>query len=177
MAMTSRFTLASPAFESGAQVPVRCTCDGQNESPPLTWHGAPDRTRSFALIVDDPDAPDPAAPTEAWVHWVVYNIPASEFHLRAGAAKLGMPEGALPGRNDWNRAGYGGPCPPRGKHRYCHTLYALDTVLPDLHEPTRAKLEAAMKGHIVARAHLMGTYQRRGRSVAPEVSRATRSSG
>jgi Raf kinase inhibitor-like YbhB/YbcL family protein len=158
------FVLTSPAFEPGTDIPARCTCDGIDESPPLTWHGAPDRTRSFALIVDDPDAPDPAAPTTTWVHWLAYNIPASEFHLRAGAGKLGMPEEARTGHNQWMHTGYRGPCPPSGKHRYFHKLFALDTVLPDLREPTRTKLEAAMKGHILAKAELVGTYQRRGRS-------------
>lgn len=159
--MTPTFVLTSPAFEPGAAIPARCTCEGADESPPLTWHGPPDGTRSFALIVDDPDAPDPAAPTMTWVHWVAYNIPAGVDHLRAGAAKLGMPEGSRAGRNDWKRTGYGGPCPPKGRHRYFHKLYALDTVLPDLHEPTKAKLLAGMEGHVIAEAVLVGTYARR----------------
>ena len=130
-------------------------------SPPLTWSGAPAGTKSFALILDDPDAPDPAAPRMTWVHWVLYDIPANVQSLLEGAAKH-LPAGVREGMNDWKRTGYGGPCPPVGRHRYFHKLYALDVVLPDLHKPSKAVLEAAMRGHILAEAQLIGTYQHPG---------------
>ena len=119
----------------------------------------PPGTKSVALIVDDPDAPDPAAPKMTWVHWVLYNLPPTTNGLPEGAAVL--PAGTRQGLNDWQRAGYGGPCPPIGRHRYFHQLYALDAVLPDLGRPTKAMLENAMKGHILGQAELVGTYQKR----------------
>jgi Raf kinase inhibitor-like YbhB/YbcL family protein len=107
--------------------------------------------------VDDPDAPDPAAPKMTWVHWVLYNLPPAS----TGLAEDGVPPpGTLEGLNDWKRTGYGGPCPPVGQHRYFHKLYALDAMLPDLHRPTRAKLEAAMRTHVIAQATLIGTYEK-----------------
>jgi Raf kinase inhibitor-like YbhB/YbcL family protein len=151
--------LRSSAFVGGGAIPVRCTCEGDDVSPPLAWSGAPEGTRSFALVVDDPDAPDPSAPKMTWVHWVLYNIPASVTSLAEGASRR-LPPGALEGRNDWKRTGYGGPCPPVGRHRYFHKLYALDAELPDLREPTKAKLETAMKGHVLAQAELVGTYEK-----------------
>lgn len=153
--------IESSAFQAGANIPRKQTCEGADVSPPLTWRGEPSNTKSFALIVDDPDAPDPNAPKTTWVHWVVYNLPANTHTLAEGASK-NLPAGAREGKNDWKRTGYGGPCPPIGRHRYFHKLFALDTELPDLHEPTKAQLEAAMKGHIVAQAELMGTYQKGG---------------
>jgi Raf kinase inhibitor-like YbhB/YbcL family protein len=111
------------------------------------------------LIVDDPDAPDPAAPKMTWVHWVLYNIPTSASALPEAARQL--PAGTLEGVNDWKRTGYSGPCPPIGRHRYFHKLYALDIVLPDLGKPSKAKLEAQIKGHVIAQAELVGTYQKR----------------
>ena len=129
-------------------------------SLPLRWSGAPPGTKSFALIIDDPDAPDPRAPKMTWVHWVAYNIPADATGLSEGAAKSGLPAGAKQGLNDWKRADYGGPCPPIGRHRYFHKLYALDTVLPDLGHATKAQLLDAMKGHVAAEAQLVGTYQK-----------------
>lgn len=110
--------------------------------------------------MDDPDAPDPAAPKTIWVHWVLYNLPADAVGLLEAVAQAKLPAGTLEGVNDWKRTGYGGPCPPIGRHRYFFKLYALDTLLPDLHRPTKAKLEKAMKDHILAQATLMGTYQR-----------------
>lgn len=159
--MTGRLALTSSAFAAGGTIPSRYTCDGADESPPLAWANPPEGTRSWVLIVDDPDAPDPAAPKMVYVHWVVYNIPAAVDHLAGNAARGGMPAGALDGLNDWKRTGYGGPCPPIGRHRYFHKLYALDTVLPDLHRPTKSMVERAMQGHVLATAELVGTYQRR----------------
>jgi Raf kinase inhibitor-like YbhB/YbcL family protein len=154
------FALISSAFAAGAPIPRQHTCEGADVSPPLSWSGAPSAARSYALIVDDPDAPDPRAPRMTWVHWVVYNIPAETHALPAGGAKLGLPEGARHGLNDWKRASYGGPCPPTGRHRYFHKLYALDTVLPDLKQPTKARLLQAMHGHVLAETELVGTYQK-----------------
>lgn len=139
------------------------TCEGPDTSPLLAWSNLPSGTQSLALIVDDPDAPDPEAPKLTWVHWVVYNLPPSATSLPQGVAPAGLPAGTREGLNDWKRTGYGGPCPPIGRHRYFHKLYALDVVLPDLNKPVKAQLEAAMRGHILAQAELMGTYQKRGR--------------
>ena len=150
--------LTSPSFAADGEIPSRHTCEGEDLSPELSWSGAPEGTASFALIVDDPDAPDPRAPRVTWVHWVLYNLPADADRLAEGARRL--PAGGRDGRNDWKRTGYGGPCPPIGRHRYFHKLYALDTVLPDLGEPTKAELERAMEGHVLARAELVGTYQK-----------------
>jgi Raf kinase inhibitor-like YbhB/YbcL family protein len=156
-AMTLKLT--STAFAQGGEIPSRYTCDGQDVSPPLAWSGVPADAKSLVLIVDDPDAPDPAAPKMTWVHWVLYNIPTSASALPEAAKQL--PAGTLEGVNDWKRTGYGGPCPPVGRHRYFHKLYALDTVLPDLGRPSKAKLDAQIKGHIIAQADLVGTYQKR----------------
>ncbi len=155
-------TLTSPAFDHGGSIPVAFTCEGEDRSPRLEWSGIPDGTRSLALIVDDPDAPDPAAPKMNYVHWVLYNIPADAGGLDEGIASSALPAGTREGLNDWKRTGYGGPCPPIGRHRYFHKLYALDTALPDLGSPTREELVAAMQGHILAQAELIGTYQKSG---------------
>lgn len=155
------FTLSSAAFPADGTIPARHTCDGQDLSPPLVWTDLPANTRSLALIVDDPDAPDPAAPKMTWVHWVLYNLPPTASGLPEGVAASALPAGTGQGTNDWQRTGYGGPCPPIGRHRYVHKLYALDVVLPDLPQPTKAALEKAMRGHILARAELIGHYQRR----------------
>lgn len=151
--------VTSAAFAHNAAIPAKYTCEGSDVSPPLAWSGVPASAKSLALIVDDPDAPDPKAPKTTWVHWVLYNIPPSATAL--GEALKSLPAGAREGSNDWDRTGYGGPCPPVGRHRYVHKLYALDTVLPDLKEPNKAALEAAMKGHVVARGELIGTYQKK----------------
>src|SRR5690606_1039173 len=150
--------LISSAFSDGDALPARHTCEGRDVSPPLAWREAPEGTRSFAMIVDDPDAPDPAAPKMTYVHWVMYDIPPSIDGLDEGATATSV--GGREGTNDWNRTGYGGPCPPIGRHRYFFKLYALDTLLGDLGAPNKADLERAMEGHIVARAELMGTYER-----------------
>lgn len=153
------FTLTSPAFEDHGSIPARYTHDGSDLSPPLAWTGAPAGTKSFVLIEDDPDAPDPAAPQTTWVHWVAYDIPASVHMLEEGAATH-MPGDSRDGLNDWEHTGYGGPAPPVGRHRYFHKLYALDVVLPDLRRPDKAGLEAAMQGHVLAEAQLIGTYEK-----------------
>jgi len=150
-------TLASIAFRPNQPIPARYTCDGEDISPPLAWVDVPAGTRSLALIIDDPDAPDPKHPRQVWVHWVVYNLPAACTGLAEAGA---LPPGTQVGRNDWQRADYGGPCPPIGRHRYFHKLYALDTVLPDLKHPTKSQLEQAMKGHVLAQAELVGTYEK-----------------
>ena len=152
--------LTSPNFENQKAIPKKHTCDGEDISPALQWKDAPNGTRSFALIVDDPDAPDPANPKMTYVHWVLYNIPASVSSLPEGAAAKGLPEGIGNGLNDWKRTGYGGPCPPIGTHRYFHKLYALDIVLPDLKNPTKKQLEKAMEGHILKKTELIGLYKR-----------------
>lgn len=155
-------TLISPAFAHGGEIPRRHTCEGDDVAPALAWSGVPDHTRSLVLIVDDPDAPDPAAPKMTYVHWLLYNLPPSVPGLPEGVRTL--PPGTLEGTNDWRRTGYGGPCPPIGRHRYFHKLYALDTVLADLGHPAKPRLEQAMAGHILAAAELVGTYQKRPRA-------------
>jgi Raf kinase inhibitor-like YbhB/YbcL family protein len=154
------FTLTSPAFVAGHDIPSDYTCEGGDISPELTWSGTPATTKSLALIVDDPDAPDPAAPKMTWVHWVLYNIPASTTRLPEAQETDSLPPGTLQGKNDWKRIGYGGPCPPIGRHRYFFNLYALDVVLPDLGHPTKEQLQKAMEGHILAKTELVGTYQK-----------------
>ncbi len=153
-------TLTSAAFRHNGEIPRTHTCDGADTSPDLAWSGLPAGTRSLALIVDDPDAPDPKAPKMTWVHWVLYNIPPEAAGLAAAVRSSDLPAGTREGVNDWKRTGYGGPCPPIGRHRYFHKLYALDAVLPDLGKPAKAALEKAMKGHVLAEAQLVGTYQR-----------------
>ncbi len=152
--------LTSTVFFQGGTIPPRYTCDGSDISPPLAWSGLPDGTKSLVLIVDDPDAPDPAAPKMTWVHWVLYNLPPIAGELSEAVPAKVLPPGTLQGVNDWQRAGYGGPCPPVGCHRYFFKLYALDAVLPDLGGPAKAVVEKAMQGHVLGHAELMGQYQR-----------------
>lgn len=152
--------LTSKSFQHQGEIPSGHTCEGQNISPHLEWTAPPNGTKSFVLIMDDPDAPDPAAPKMTWVHWVLYNIPATTRSLPEGVSSKALPVGTFEGLNDWKRPGYGGPCPPTGRHRYFHKLYALDTILPDLNRPSKAVLEKAMKGHILAQAELIGKYQK-----------------
>lgn len=154
-------TLTSPAFPPGDEIPQRFTCEGNDIAPALRWSGVPDGTRSLALIVDDPDAPDPKAPRMTWVHWVLYDIPATADGLPEAVTSATLPAGTREGLNDWRRTGYGGPCPPIGRHRYVHKLYALDAVLGDLREPAKAQLESAMQGHILAQTELVGTYHKK----------------
>jgi len=151
--------LSSPAFEPMQPIPEKYTCEGRDLSPPLAWSEVPAQAKSLALIVEDPDAPDPAAPRTIWTHWIVYNLPPQPAGLAEAVKRL--PPGTLEGRNDWQRTGYGGPCPPTGRHRYVHRLYALDTLLPDLRRPTRTALQAAMGSHVIAEAELVGTYEKR----------------
>lgn len=150
--------LTSSALVKGGDIARRYTCEGEDIAPPLSWSDVPQRTQSLALIVDDPDAPDPAAPIMTWVHWVLYDMPPGATGLPEGGKPL--PGGAQEGLNDWHRRGYGGPCPPVGRHRYFFKLYALDTLLPELHTPKKANLERAMQGHVLEQAVLIGTYQK-----------------
>lgn len=150
--------ITSASFAHEQEIPSRHTCEGADSSPPLTWSGAPPGTKSLALIVDDPDAPDPNAPRMTWVHWVVYDIAPTITAFPEGAAAAGAREGV----NDWRTFGYRGPCPPVGRHRYFFKLYALDKVLPDLGGPDKPTLERAMKGHVLAHATLIGLYAKKG---------------
>ncbi len=148
--------LTSIAFKQGDPIPKQYTCDGPNISPPLQWSDTPGKTKSIALIVEDPDAP-----RGTWVHWILFNIPHSAAALPENIKKTRtIPNGARQGLNDFREIGYGGPCPPGGRHRYFFKIYALDTEL--LLDPgtTRNEIEKAMKGHVLAEAQLMGTYQR-----------------
>jgi hypothetical protein len=154
------FRLTSTAFEDGGEIPPRFTCEGGDLSPDLSWDDLPQGTVSLVLIVDDPDAPDPAAPKMVWDHWLLYNLPP-DGGLSEGVAPVNLPAGTLEGVNSWGRTGYGGPCPPIGRHRYFHILYALDVVLPDLGQPDKNRLLKAMEGHILARTQLVGTCQKR----------------
>lgn len=153
-------TLSSQAFTPKGAIPTVYTCDGRDISPPLSWSGLPAGTKSLALIMDDPDAPAPKAPKMTWVHWVLYNIPVEAPGLVENVGSGGLPAGTLQGINNWGRTGYGGPCPPIGRHRYFHKLYALDVVLPDLGHPDKNRLLQTMQGHILDQAELIGTYQR-----------------
>lgn len=153
--------LSSPQFDANTEIPAAHTCEGKDRAPALAWADVPNGTKSLALIVDDPDAPDPAAPKMTWVHWVLYDIPASASGLPEGAEKKTLPAGTREGVNDWKSPGYRGPCPPIGRHRYFFKLYALDTELKDLGQPAKASLEKAIEGHVLARAELVGTYQKK----------------
>lgn len=156
---TGSLTLRSPDFEPQGSIPKALTCEGKDLSPALQWSGAPKGTKSFVLIVDDPDAPDPKAPKLTFVHWVVYNLPPDAGSLPQGTKSL--PTGARQGLSDFNNPRYRGPCPSVGRHRYFHKLYALDTVLPALGDKaTKADVEKAMKGHVLAQAELVGTYEK-----------------
>jgi Raf kinase inhibitor-like YbhB/YbcL family protein len=156
--MTLKIT--SPAFEDGGPMAAKYTCEGSDIAPPLKWEGVPDGTRSLALIEDDPDAPDPAAPKMTYVHWVLYNLPPDTGGLPEGVTSSNLPAGTLEGLNDWRRTGYGGPCPPIGRHRYFHKLYALDVVLEDLKHPTKDRLLKAMEGHVIEKTEIVGTYKK-----------------
>jgi Raf kinase inhibitor-like YbhB/YbcL family protein len=154
-------TIRSAAFADGGEIPIRHTCEGEDASPAIEWSGVPTGAKSLALVVDDPDAPDPKAPKMTWVHWVLYDIAPDVPGLADAVARDTLPPGTRQGVNDWKRTGWGGPCPPIGRHRYFFKLYALDAQLGDLGAPTKAKLEAAMKGHVLAQAQVMGTYEKK----------------
>ena len=152
-------TLTSSAFKPGDKIPSKYTCEGADVSPPLAFGGVPEGTKSLAFLIDDPDAPDPKAPKRVWAHWLVYNLPPDSQGLPEDASRTSLPKGAVTGLSDWKQASYHGPCPPIGRHRYFHKFYALDITLPPK-ALTKAELEAAMKGHILAQAELMATYQK-----------------
>jgi Raf kinase inhibitor-like YbhB/YbcL family protein len=154
-------SISSKAFANGGSIPSRYTCDGADVSPPLEWSGVPLNAKSLILIVEDPDAPDPKAPKTTWVHWILYNIPPTASGLPEDIAQHKIPAGTLDGLNDWMRTGYGGPCPPVGRHRYFHRVYALSAVLPDLHQPRKSTLIQAMHGKVLAEGALLGVYARR----------------
>ncbi|MFW8601547.1 YbhB/YbcL family Raf kinase inhibitor-like protein [Desulfobacterota bacterium M19] len=151
-------TITSPAFNNGQHIPTIFTCEGDDISPPLTFSGVPEGTKSLVLIVDDPDAPDPAAPKMTWVHWLLYNLPPATSGLTKAVTDL--PNGTREGINDFKRTSYGGPCPPIGRHRYFFKLYALDTMLPDLDQPDKTALLQAMRNHIIAHTELTGLYKK-----------------
>lgn len=156
-------SLASPAFEHGQPIPRRYTCEGDDISPPLEWAGLPEGTKSLALIMEDPDAPDPDAPKGVWVHWVLYDIPETSSGLPEGAGGQDLLQGCREGLNDWKKPGYGGPCPPIGKHRYFFKLYALDRMLESLDPPSKRALVKAMAGHVLGQAELVGVYRQAAR--------------
>jgi Raf kinase inhibitor-like YbhB/YbcL family protein len=152
--------LKSDAFDDGGEIPAKYTCEGADISPGISWEGVPPETESLVLIVDDPDAPDPASPRMVWDHWVLYNLPSSVTGLPEGAAAGQLPPGCGQGLNSWGRTGYGGPCAGVGRHRYFHQLYALDTRLPaELGIPSKDDLRVAMEDHVLASAVLVGTFQ------------------
>ena len=154
-----KLILKSDAFEDGHEIPRKYTCEGEDISPGLTWEGLPEGTASLVLIVDDPDAPDPAAPRMVWDHWVLYNILPTANGLAEGVLPESLPQGCTEGINSWGRTSYGGPCPPVGRHRYFHRLYALDIQLPaELGHPNKNDLLLAMEDHILAHTELVGTY-------------------
>jgi Raf kinase inhibitor-like YbhB/YbcL family protein len=152
--------ITSPSFMHKSEIPSRYTCDGSNVSPPLEWSGVPAGAKSLALIVDDPDAPDPDAPRTTWVHWVLYDLPPDIKVLPEGGNAEKLAQKIKQGLNDWKHVGYQGPCPPKGKHRYFFKLYALDVLLADMGYPTKAALERAMRGRVIGHAELIGLYQR-----------------
>jgi len=158
---TMSLMISSSAFAHNGEIPARYSCDGDDISPQINWSGLPSGTKSLVLIVDDPDAPDPAAPKMTWVHWVVYNLPPESTGLPEAVTEKGLPAGTLQGLNDWKRTRFGGPCPPIGRHRYFHKLYALDILLTDLNNPSKLQLEKAMQGHILEQVEMIGTYQRK----------------
>jgi Raf kinase inhibitor-like YbhB/YbcL family protein len=146
------FQLTSPAFEAGAAIPQKFSCDGEDVSPALEWSGAPDDTTAMALIVDDPDA-------RGFIHWVVFDMVGSQTGGLA-EGNSSSPDAPTQGRNDFNRTGWGGPCPPSGTHRYRFTLYALDDLLGLTGTPTAEDVRAAMQGHVLGESELTGTYTR-----------------
>jgi len=159
-ASAAGLSLQSGAFTDRGAIPKRYTCQGGDISPPLNWHGVPANAKSLVLIVDDPDAPDPAAPKMTWVHWVLYNLPAADGELAEATKSSTLPGSSKAARNSWQRTEYGGPCPPIGRHRYFFKLYALDSTLDGLHNPDKDAVLAAMQGHVIGQTELVGTYQK-----------------
>ena len=161
---TQTLRVSSPRFANHGAIPSEYTCEGKNVSPPLVWSAGPASAKSYALIVEDPDSPDPKLPSRTWVHWVVFDIPSSVHSLAQGelpvaASDTRLPNGAQQGMNDKHLASYDGPCPPIGTHRYFFKVYALDTILPaSVGAPTKDELERAMTGHIVATGETVGLY-------------------
>lgn len=152
--------LQSPSFQQMGAIPALYTCEGRDVSPPLVWSDPPEGTVTFVLIVDDPDAPDPKAPKMTWVHWILYNIPGTTRTLAEAVSPNQLPKGTLMGTNDFRRTAYGGPCPPIGRHRYFFKLYALSRQITGLTHPSKQELEQAMEGAILAKAELIGTYEK-----------------
>lgn len=153
-------TITSTSFRHHGVIPSRYTCDGQNVSPPLTWSGVPENTKSLVLLVDEPDAYEPKEHKMPRVHWVLYNIPPDTQGLPEGIAAGALPHGTLQGTNDWHEVGYRGPCPPTGSHHFVHKLVALNVMLPDLQLPSEAGLETLIHSYTIERAELIGRYQR-----------------
>src|SRR5262245_38529708 len=154
----AKLDVTSPAFAANAEIPTDYTCEGADAAPPLAWSGAPAGTKSFALIVDDPDAPDPAAPKRTWVHWVLASIPPNVTSLADGPPPAGVAVGA----NDWGKTAWGGPCPPIGRHRYFFKVYALDAPIGST-GLKKAELLQLITGHVLARGELVGTYEKKKR--------------
>ena len=152
--------ITSPVFADGGEIPSKFTCEGDDISPPLAFAGVPAGAKSLVLIVDDPDAPDPKAPKRTYVHWVLFDLPPDTREIVEGM--IALPGGTKSGLNDWKRPDYGGPCPPIGRHRYFFKLYALDARLEGLSAATKADVLAAMQGHVLAEAQMVGTYQKAG---------------
>lgn len=153
-------TIRSPSFENAQPIPARFTCEGEDLSPALEWGGVPDTAQTLALLVEDPDAPDPDAPQRIFTHWIVFNLPPGSAGLVEAVDSESLPRGARFGTNDFGRARWGGPCPPVGRHRYYFKLYALDSPLPTGRELTRTGLLDAIEGHVLGYAELMGTFEK-----------------
>jgi Raf kinase inhibitor-like YbhB/YbcL family protein len=152
---TPAIKLTSSVFSEGQKIPRQFTCDGINVSPPLEWTGVPKSAKTLAIVADDPDAP-----AGTWVHWVIYNVPADTMGMVENVpATEEVAGGGVQGKNDFEKIGYGGPCPPSGTHRYFFKIYALDSELPLKAGATKSEVEKASEGHILARAQLMGTYR------------------
>jgi len=156
-------SVTSTRFSHNGEIPSSYTCEGKDISPPLQFSGVPKEAKSLVLVVDDPDAPDPKAPKMTWVHWVLYDLPPITAELKEALTRGDLPQGTREGTNDWKRTGYGGPCPPTGRHRYFFKLYALSKTLGDLKAPTKAVLQKAMEGSILAKAEVIGTYEKKDR--------------
>jgi Raf kinase inhibitor-like YbhB/YbcL family protein len=155
----SEITLVSAAFKEGQPIPRQYTCDGVNISTPLEWSGAPKTAKTIAIVADDPDAP-----AGTWAHWVLYNLPAENIGLVENVpATETLKAGGFQGKNDFGKIGYGGPCPPSGTHRYFFKVYAVDAELPLKAGATKAELEKALEGHVLAQGQLIGTYSRQSR--------------